>query len=142
VVELARDLTTAVGDVRVMFRAIDAPWSRPFPFAKDFGIAGDVYLSDGPFVHKTRSGQLLLLWSSFGASGYAVGTARSATGDILGPWTHDAQPLIDGDGGHGMVFESTGGRRLLAIHAPNTPGQERPMFIELTETDDGLAVTI
>ena len=139
-VELARDLRSARGDAQVLFRAADAPWSRPFPFAKQFGIDGDVYLSDGPFVHKTRSGQLLVLWSSFGPSGYAVGIARSATGDIRGPWTHDPQPLFDGDGGHGMVFTIEEGKLMLALHAPNTPGQERPRLIELTETEDGLAL--
>jgi arabinan endo-1,5-alpha-L-arabinosidase len=140
VVKLAPDLRTAVGEAGVLFQAVDAPWARPFPFAKEFGIAGDVYLSDGPFVYKTQSGQLLLLWSSFGSSGYSVGIARSATGDILGPWTHEARPLVDGEGGHGMVFESKEGKRLLAIHGPNAPGQERPILVELAETDDGLAV--
>lgn len=138
VVELAWDLKTTVGEIHVMFRAVDAPWSKPFPFAKEFGIDEDVYLSDGPFIHKTRLGQLLLLWSSFGSSGYAVGIARSATGNILGPWVHDTQPLLDRDGGHGMVFVSEDGRLLLAVHSPNTPKQERPVLIELTETDDSL----
>jgi arabinan endo-1,5-alpha-L-arabinosidase len=138
VVELARDLKTTVGDTRVLFRAVDAPWTKPFPFAKDFGIDEAVYLSDGPFVYRTRSGQLLLLWSSFGPTGYAVGMARSATGDIFGPWTHDAEPLFERDGGHGMVFGSKEGKPLLVIHAPNLSPQERPMLIELTETEDDL----
>jgi arabinan endo-1,5-alpha-L-arabinosidase len=136
--ELAPDLKSARGDILRLFEAADAPWARPFPFAKRFGIDGDVYLSDGPFVYKTRSRQLLLLWSSFGPSGYAVGVARSATGDIRGPWTHDAQPLYDKDGGHGMVFTSGEGALMLALHAPNAPGQERPRLIELTETEDDL----
>ncbi len=137
VVELARDLKTTVGDIHVIFNAVDAPWARPFPFAKDFGIEGEVYLSDGPFAYQTRSGQLLLLWSSFGPSGYATGIARSAAGGILGPWVHEAQPLFAEDGGHGMVFRSREGRLLLALHAPNSSGQERPTLIELIETDDG-----
>jgi beta-xylosidase len=139
-VELARDLRSMRGDVLTLFRAADAPWPRPFPFAKQFDIDGDVYLSDGPFVYKTRSGQLLVLWSSFGPSGYAVGAARSVTGDIRGPWMHDPQPLFDGDGGHGMVFETGEGKLLMALHAPNAPGHERPRFIELTETEDSLVL--
>jgi arabinan endo-1,5-alpha-L-arabinosidase len=140
VVELARDLKTTRGQAHTVFRAVDAPWVSPFPFAKKYGIEEDVYLADGPFAYKTRSGQLLVLWSSFGPSGYALGIARSATGNILGPWTHDAEPLFDEDGGHGMVFVSKEGKLMLAIHAPNAPGQERPVFIELTETDDSLLV--
>ncbi len=137
-VELAPDLKTARGQVQVLFRAADAPWAKPFPHAKEFGIDGDVYLSDGPFVYRTRSGQLLLLWSSFGPSGYAVGIARSATGGLAGPWTHEEQPLFDGDGGHSMVFTSREGRLLLALHTPNAPGQERPVLVELAEKEDGL----
>jgi beta-xylosidase len=139
-VELARDLKSTCGDVLTLFTAAEAPWARPFPFAKDFGIAGDVFLSDGPFVHKTESGQLLVLWSSFGSSGYTVGVARSVSGAIRGPWTHDPEPLLDGDGGHGMVFMTEEGKLLLALHAPNTPGQERPRFMELTETEDSLVL--
>jgi beta-xylosidase len=140
VVRLARDLRTADGDVRVLFRAAEAPWVTPFPFAKQFGIDGDAYLSDGPFLHTTRSGGLLMLWSSFGPSGYAVGVARSSNGDIQGPWTHDAQPLFADDGGHGMVFVSREGALLMAVHRPNTGGEERPVLVELRETDDGLVV--
>ena len=139
-VELTRNLKNTSGDIHTLFRAVDAPWTRPFPFAKEFGINRDVYLSDGPFAYKTRSGQLLLLWSSFGPSGYAVGIARSVTGDIHGPWTHDAQPLFDGDGGHGMVFVSMERKLMLVLHAPNAPEQERPRLIELTEKEDSLLI--
>ncbi|MBN1631191.1 MAG: family 43 glycosylhydrolase, partial [Thermoleophilia bacterium] len=139
-VELSRDLRTATGDIYVLFRAVDAPWARPFPFAKDFGIGGDVFLSDGPFVYRTRSGQLLLLWSSFGPSGYAVGLARSVTGGIPGPWVHEPEPLFAGDGGHGMVFASKEGRLLLAVHAPNQSPRERPLLVELVEENDRLTV--
>jgi beta-xylosidase len=140
-VELTRDLKATCGDFHVLFCAADAPWSRPFPFAKtEFGIDGDAYLSDGPFVYRTQSGQLLLLWSSWGSSGYTAGIARSATGNVLGPWAHDPEPLLDRDGGHGMVFVSDKGTLLLAVHSPNTKYQEHPVFIELTETADSLSI--
>jgi hypothetical protein len=139
-VALTRDLKSARGEVHALFRAADAPWVSPFPFAKEFGIEGDVYLSDGPFAHRTSSGELLILWSSFGPSGYTVGIARSVAGDLRGPWTHDPQPLFDRDGGHGMVFTSGEGKPTLAIHAPNAPGHERPRFIDLIETEDSLAL--
>ena len=139
-VEMTPDLRTTRGEPRVLFSAKDAPWVVPFPFAEDFGIETDVYLSDGPFPHTTRSGQLLLLWSSFGANGYTVGIARSASGDFWGPWEHDAEPLFAGDVGHCMVFRTREGKLLLALHAPNTFGEERPRFLELTETDAGLSL--
>ena len=66
-VELAQDLRSAKGEARSLFRAADAPWARPFPHAEEFGVEDEVYLADGPFLHPTRSGELLLLWSSFGS---------------------------------------------------------------------------
>ena len=126
----------------MLFNAADAPWIEPFPFAKDFGIEGTAYLSDGPFPYRTGSGELLLLWSSFGAGGYTVGVARSRDGGIEGPWTHDAEPLYAGDGGHCMVFRSREGKLLMALHSPNTKGAERPKFVELTEIGEGLSVSV
>ena len=101
---------------------------------------GDVYLADGPFVHRTRSGRLLLLWSSFGPDGYTVGVARSASGDSGGPWAHEPEPLFAGDGGHCMLFRSKEGKLMMALHAPNAIGLERPRFIELAENDDGVSL--
>jgi len=143
VVEMSPDLRASKGEPCVLFNAADAPWARPFPFAKEFGIEADVYLSDGPFPYRTSSGQLLLLWSSFGTAGYTVGVARSRSGDIRGPWTHDQEPLFAGDGGHCMLFRSRQGKLMMALHSPNTMGaDERPRFMELVETADGLSLSV
>jgi len=112
--ELRLDLKGPNGDTRVLFHAADAPWVAPFPFAEDFGIEGDVYLADGPFLHRTRSGRLLMLWSSFAPSGYAVGIARSESAQLLGPWRHDARALFGGDGGHCMLFRTREGKLMMA----------------------------
>ncbi len=139
-VGLTPDLRASQGEVSTLFRAADAPWVKPFPFAKEFGVDGEVYLADGPFLYKTRSEQLLLLWSSFGAGGYTVGVARSAGGDIQGPWTHEPEPLFTGDGGHCMLFRSKEGKLLMALHAPNEKDSERPQFVELAEAEDRLVL--
>lgn len=140
--EMSPDLRSARGEPRVLFNAAEAPWVKPFPFAEEFGVEGDVYLSDGPFLYRTDSGELLLLWSSFGTGGYTVGVARSRDGDIEGPWSHDREPLYAGDGGHCMVFRSREGKLLVALHSPNTKGAERPRFIELQETSAGLSLSV
>ena len=139
-VGLTPDLRAARGDARLLSSAATAPWVRPFPHAAEFGVQEDVYLADGPALYSARSGELLLLWSSFGSDGYSVGVARSASGGLWGPWVHDPEPLFAGDGGHCMLFRSKEGKLMMALHAPNTKGRERPTFIELAETDNGLSL--
>ncbi len=139
-VELTPDLTAARGDPRLLFSAAAAPWVRPFPHAAEFGVQGDVYLADGPTLYRAQSGQQQLLWSSFGSAGYTVGVSRSASGELWGPWVHDPEPLFAGDGGHCMLFRTKEGKLMMALHAPNTIGMERPTFIELAESDNGLSL--
>ena len=69
-----------------------------------------------------------MLWSSFAQEGYALGTAYSLSGSIRGPWRQNPEPTCP-FGGHGMLFEDFSGRRLLALHAPNTSGMERLRLI-------------
>ena len=87
-VRLADDLSKPVGEPILLFRASDAPWCRPVQLGK--------YVTDGPCFYRLKSGPLLMLWSSFGERGYAVGVARSVSGAIQGPWTQDRQPLYEG----------------------------------------------
>jgi hypothetical protein len=120
---LAPDLKTAAGEPLELFRASAASWVRPF-----FGDGNLV--TDGPFLHRTDSGALLMLWSSMGERGYAIGVAVSASGQVIGPWRHGAEPLFADDGGHGMVFESFDGRPMLALHMPNVSPRERARIID------------
>lgn len=135
-VELSGDLSRALSEPSVLFRAADAPWARPVPFAKaEFGMEGDVYFTDGPCVRKTRSGALVMLWSSWSARGYAVGAARSASGHILGPWEHDPDAVFPENGGHGMLFQTGEGQLMFALHYPNDKFAERPVFVPVAERD-------
>jgi hypothetical protein len=49
------------------------------------------FVTDGPFIHKLENGKLLMLWSSDGKDGYAMGMAISSNG-IKGPWSHFEKP--------------------------------------------------
>jgi hypothetical protein len=133
---LSDDLVRPEGDPLVLFRASEAPWTRP---VQDPRIAPDVraYVTDGPFLHRLPSGVLLLLWSSFGEEGYAIGIARSA-GGVEGPWTHQAGPLWRRDGGHGMLARTLSGDLLLTLHQPNRTPLERARFVPVVETADSL----
>jgi hypothetical protein len=128
---LTRDLREAAGEPVVLFRASEAPWTVA-------GQDGTVYVTDGPYLHRLSSGELLMLWSSMSRHGYAIGIARSESGTALGPWTHDPEPLLPEDGGHGMLFRAFGGELMLAMHAPNGQPDERAVFCRIEEGDGTL----
>ena len=134
-IPLSEDLKSAVGEPQLLFRASEAPWSHEL---NSKGRNG--YVTDGPWLHRLSNGTLLMLWSSFRNGDYAVGVARSTSGDILGPWQHEPEPLYAGDGGHCMVFQTFEGALLLAYHQPNGSPNERPYFVPLRESETSLEV--
>ena len=100
---LTVDLRTGAGDAVRLFRASEAQWAVPLEGMESIAEApGPHFVTDGPFLHRGADGQLLMLWSSFGAQGYTLGVARSETGTVLGPWHQDDEPLWSNNGGHGM----------------------------------------
>lgn len=134
-VALSDDLNRRAGEPRTLFAASEArPWVRPV--ISD--VPGENYVTDGPFMYRTKQGRLLMLWSSFGEEGYAQAAAYSDNGDISGNWKQDPVPLYTKDGGHGMIFDGLDGKKYLALHAPNSHLNERPIFHEIEERDDRL----
>lgn len=130
-VRLTSDLRAADGEPVVLFRGSDAPWARPLQEPKPGTTTP--YVTDGPFLHTTRSGELLMLWSSFGHSGYAMGVARSSDGHILGPWSQDESPLWAENGGHGMLFRTLDDDLRLTFHSPNETPNERAVIVPVRE---------
>ncbi|MBB6634983.1 glycoside hydrolase family 43 protein [Cohnella thailandensis] len=135
-IRLSPELDRAVSEPVTLFSASDAEWVEPVSSPKN----GTGYVTDGPYAYRCTNGELLLLWSSFKQGRYAQAVARSASGGVLGPWTHEPTPLFESDGGHGMIFRSFDGKILLALHTPNRTPDERPVFIELAEEDGRLSV--
>lgn len=130
---LSADLSAAVGGPVKLFTASEAPWALEITPKNRRG-----YVTDGPFMHRLANGVLIMLWSSFGTGGYTVGIATSDSGDILGTWQQQPEPLYAGDGGHCMVFRAFDGTLMLALHRPNKTPDERPQFIPLRETETSL----
>ncbi|MDQ1913225.1 glycoside hydrolase family 43 protein [Paenibacillus sp. GD4] len=120
---LREDLSAASGEPALLFKASSAPWSRP--------VREVNYVTDGPFLWEDGQGSLLMLWSSIGSKGYAMGIARSASEDILGPWVQEEKPFFAEDGGHGMLFRALDGALHLAVHTPNKSPNERAVFIPM-----------
>lgn len=133
---LSADLTRPAGEPRVLFSASQAPWIRPLPWRD----GKDGWVTDGPFLYKTPDGDLLMLWSSMGAGGYTLATARSDNGDISGNWSQDPEPVFHADGGHGMVFEGLDGQRYLTLHTPNAGPKERPAFLPVDVSHHRLTI--
>ena len=98
------------------------------------------YITDGPFLHRLANGSLIMLWSSMGGKGYAMGIARSETGAVTGPWRQQAEPLWAEDGGHGMIFRTFDGRLMLTFHRPNNTPEERAVMIEIEEAGDTVRI--
>lgn len=136
-VRLTADLKAAAGEPLLLFRASDAPWP-----AQMIGKAPGSYVTDGPFLYRGADGRLSLLWSSYGPAGnYCIGEATSATGGLAGPWLQRTEPIYAADAGHGMLFQAPDGTGFLAIHTPNDSPNERPIYVEVRDTTEGLAVT-
>ncbi len=119
-IPLSDDLSKAIGPSTTLFKGSSAPWGN--------GPGRKTYVTDGPFLFK-RDGELLMLWSSFGPSGYTTGLAKSTTGKVLGPWTQLEDPIFCVDGGHSSRFKTFDGRQMTVLHAPNS-GATRMVFLE------------
>jgi len=148
---LRDDLTGVAGRPVHLFNASEAPWVRKTngptapaakPLAPDPATGSapahrfPCYVTDGPFLYRTRTGRLLMLWSSHGAEGYAMGIARSLSGEITGPWEQEPEPIWGRDGGHGMIFRAFDGRLFITVHSPNQTPLERPFFSEIEDLGD------
>lgn len=130
---LSADLRRAEGVPVFCFNASQAPWARPLTADRAADRRFDVYVTDGPFLFRLASGDLLMLWSSFGDSGYAMGIARSTSGEVTGPWVHPDEPIWASDGGHGMIVRLLDGDLALTLHQPNSSPDERAVIRRLVE---------
>lgn len=99
---------------------------------------GEHYITDGPFMFRTKGGALLMIWSTFINHKYAQCVAKSDNGEIDGGFEH-LEPLITDDGGHGMLFNH-GGRLMLTYHTPNQTGLERPVFREAEDLGEKIVI--
>jgi arabinan endo-1,5-alpha-L-arabinosidase len=127
-IPLKKDLTSAAGEPVLLFRASQASWVQQIDSKGRKG-----YVTDGPWLHRLASGELLMLWSGFSEGGYTIGVAHSTSGRLLGPWLQDAQPLYTGNGGHCMTFRDFDGNPWISLHHPNGTPNERPIFLPLSE---------
>ncbi len=134
-VQLSEDLTQTVGKPEVLFSAENVWWTKKVEESFAQG-----YITDGPFLYRLKSGKLLMIWSSNGEKGYAVGMAVSDSGSVRGPFRQVDELLFENNGGHAMLFKDLSGKLYVTLHAPNTIGDERPCFLACEEYDDRIRI--
>ena len=130
-IRLSDDLSKAIGEPFILFRASQAPWVTR---------SSSGFVTDGPFLWRLHDGKLIMLWSSFSEGGYSTSIAHSASGEILGPWIQDDIPLYGLDGGHAMLFRSFGGQLMMAMHCPNEHTRKRILLFEMEEVDGTIRI--
>jgi glycerol dehydrogenase-like iron-containing ADH family enzyme/GH43 family beta-xylosidase len=128
-VPLKKDLTGPAGEPVSLFAASEASWTAGVPWkVRHPEYEGDAlsYVTDGPFMVQNGD-ELIMLWSSRGPKGYAMGSAYSLNG-LMGPWKQNDALAFEEDGGHGMVFKTFEGQLMMTVHQPNQTPHERPKF--------------
>lgn len=127
-VTLSDDLTHAVTQPKTLWKASDyKDVVTVIPDKKAF-------VTDGPFLYRCKNGELICIWSTYTAKGYAELISISDNGDVDGNWTLLDTPMSNSDGGHGMIFETFEGERLFTMHKPNIPATaERPKILSFEE---------
>jgi len=132
--QISEDLSMAAGDPIHLFKASDAPWLNG-SITPDTGVQH--YITDGPQLYRTKDGHLLMLWSSYENSSYVQTVARSRSGELQGPW-EQLDPLVKGDSGHGMLFETFDGQLMMVLHRPFR--NARGKLYEMKDCGDHLEV--
>lgn len=133
-IRLAPDLSHSVGQPFYLFKGSDAPW-----LAKQHATSAKprTYVTDGPFLYRTRNGKFLMLWSSYRNGLYVEALAYSVSGKLEGPWRQSA-PLVGNDSGHGMLFHTFDNKLILVLHHPFRRAHAK--LYEMRDTGDTIVV--
>ena len=112
-IELKPDLSGSIGKGKILFRASDSPWSRE--------KMGDKVLpnrvTDGPWLFRTGTGRLGMIWTSWVFQDYTQGVAYSESGTLDGPWIQEKEPITPPNFGHGMLFRTLDGEWMMSVHS-------------------------
>jgi hypothetical protein len=139
---LSKDLTHRTAEPTTIFRASEAPWSKEMNSIGEatFGLKMPGWVTDGPQLFRTQTGRLGMLWSSWGEHRYAQGVAYSTSGSIKGPWIQEKEALKGDNSGHGMLFRTFEGKRLLIIHHAEPRGRRKPQIWDVDDSGDKLVL--
>lgn len=139
-IELKPDLSGSIGEGKILFRASDSPWSKE---RDENGNIRPNKVTDGPFLFKTTTGRLGMLWTSWIYDVYTQGVAYSESGTLDGPWYQQKEPITPPNYGHGMIFKTFEGKLLLSCHShAKVNGQtvRIPRFFDVSLEGDILTI--
>lgn len=131
--ELSEDLTRVISEPVFLFKASESGYAEALPYGD-----GAHFVTDGPFMYRTQTGALIMIWSSFIGGRYVVLPVRFKDGRLGTEFEH-LEPLITDDGGHGMIFRDDKAL-YITFHSPNASGSEHPFFLEIKDEGDRLAL--
>lgn len=112
-IELKPDLSGSLGSGQILFKASDSPWSRE----TIDNVVKPNRVTDGPWLFRTQTGRLGMLWTSWVFNEYTQGVAYSESGTLDGPWIQMPDPITPPNFGHGMLFRDFEGRLILSAHS-------------------------
>lgn len=140
-IELKPDLSGSVGEGKLLFKASESPWS------KERDEKGNIIpnkVTDGPWLFRTQTGKLGMLWTSWVFNVYTQGVAYSQSGTLDGPWIQEKEPVTPPNYGHGMLFCTFEGKLLLSVHSHQEGKDGRtiriPHLFEVDDTGDKIIV--
>ncbi len=132
-IELKPDLSGTIGKREILFFAGDSPWS------KERNKEGNIVpnkVTDGPYLFRTQTGKLGMIWTSWVFSDYTQGVAYSESGTLDGPWVQEKEPITPPNFGHGMLFRTFEGKLLMSVHSHKSVNGRTVRIPHLFEVDD------
>lgn len=139
-IELKPDLSGSVGESVLLFKASDSPWSRA---DDNDGKNTPHKVTDGPYLFKTDTGRLGMIWTSWIHDIYVQGVAYSKSGTLDGPWTQEKDIITPHNYGHGMLFKTFEGKSLMVLHSHKKVNERTiriPYFFEVDLSGDTLEI--
>ncbi len=124
------DLTALEGEVVTLFCASS--------YDRVDATGGGHYVTDGPFIYRSKTGEIFMIWSSFTKGNYAEFVLKFNDGKLGLEFEH-MSPLLENDGGHGMIF-SDGKNTYFTYHTPNKSLLERPELRIVVDNGDLLSI--
>lgn len=131
-IELKPDLSGTIGEGKLLFRASASPWSHELMDGKDRPNR----VTDGPYLHRTATGKLAMIWTSWVDDVYTQGVAYSESGTLDGPWIQEEKPITPPNFGHGMLFRTLDGKLLMSVHSHKSINGRYHRVPHLFEVDD------
>ena len=131
-IELKPDLTGTIGNPHHICKASDGrAWNTDA-------------VTDGPFIFRTQTGRLGMIWTGWRSGIYVQSASYSDNGRLDGNWSHLPYPITPDNHGHGMLFRTFEGQLLMSIHSnrnidlANQSFERHPVLFIVDDSGDEL----